>query len=144
MNIEITNLSSQIAVATKATAVTMENMTVAIDTGYEKLMHAVAEQGAQLIGAPYCAYLNSNEDFTIFDIELGIPINTAISASDEVYMSQTYEGSYATLEATYEAMLVYLQQNHLESTGVYYDYYLSNPLDTPENQLLTQVVFPIN
>lgn len=52
MNIEITNLSSQIAVATKATAVTMENMTVAIDTGYEKLMHAVAEQGAQLIGAP--------------------------------------------------------------------------------------------
>lgn len=52
MNIEITNLSSQIAVATKATAVTMENMTATIDTGYEKLMHAVAEQGAQLIGAP--------------------------------------------------------------------------------------------
>ncbi|EOH65637.1 hypothetical protein [Enterococcus mundtii] len=44
MNIEITNLSSQIAVATKATAVTMENMTVAIDTGYEKLMQAVANK----------------------------------------------------------------------------------------------------
>lgn len=127
MNIEGTNLSSQIAVATKATAVTMENMTAAIDTGYEKLMQAVAQQGAQLISASYCAYLNSNEDFTVFDIELGIPINTAISASDEVYMSQTYGGkaviathpdSYATLEATYEAMLVYLQENHLESTGV--------------------------
>ncbi|WP_206853852.1 GyrI-like domain-containing protein [Candidatus Enterococcus mangumiae] len=153
MNIEVSTLSPQIAVATKATGVTMENMTAAIDTGYEKLMQAVSEQGAQLIGAPYCAYLNSNEDFTVFDIELGIPVNTAISANDEVYMSQTYDGkavisthqgSYATLESTYEALMVYLQENQLESTGVYYDYYLSNPLDTPEDQLLTQVVFPIN
>ena len=69
-----------------------------------------------------------------------------VSANDEAYMSQTYGGKavIATLEATYEGLLVYLQENHLESTGIYYDYYLSNPLDTPEDQVLTQVVFPIN
>lgn len=48
----MTNLSSQTAVTIKTTAVNMENMTTAIDTGYEKLMHAIAEQGTQLLGAP--------------------------------------------------------------------------------------------
>jgi len=28
-------------------------------------------------------------------------------------------------------------------TGIYYDYYLNNPADTTESELLTQVVFPI-
>ncbi|MEC3942434.1 hypothetical protein [Enterococcus mundtii] len=116
MNIERTNLSSQIAVATKATAVTMKNLIATIDTG------VVAEQGGQLIDALYCTYLNSNDDFTIFDIELGIPINTAISASDEVYMSQTYSG---------KAVIAPHQ-------GAYVT------LETPEDELLTQVIFPIN
>lgn len=31
----------------------------------------------------------------------------------------------------------------LESTGTYYDYYLNDPDETPESELLTKVVFPI-
>lgn len=152
MNIEVTNLTPQIAVATKATAVNMENLIKAIDTGYEKIMRAVSEQGAQPIGAPYCAYMNSNEDFTVCDIELGLPIDRAISPNDDVYMSQTaggkaviatHQGAYASLEPTYNALMEYLQENQLESTGVYYDSYLNDPLDTPEENLLTQVIFPI-
>ena len=40
-------------------------------------------------------------------------------------------------------MMQYLAENKIESTGIYYDYYLNNPADTPENELLTKVVFPI-
>jgi effector-binding domain-containing protein len=37
----------------------------------------------------------------------------------------------------------YAKENSLESTGIYYDYYLNDPNDTPESELLTQVVYPI-
>jgi effector-binding domain-containing protein len=40
-------------------------------------------------------------------------------------------------------MMQYLAENQLESTGVYYDYYLSNPADTPESELFTRVIFLI-
>jgi effector-binding domain-containing protein len=37
----------------------------------------------------------------------------------------------------------YVKENSFELTGVYYDYYINNPADTPESELLTQVLFPV-
>ena len=152
MNIEITNQSPVIAAAIKVTAMGMDKMVEAMDAGYTKLMGYIAEQGKQIAGAPYCCYTNANEDFSRFDMEFGIPVNEAVAASGEIFMSQTCEskavtathkGAYKDLEATYTALMDYVKENSLELTGVYYDYYISNPADTPESELLTQVVFPI-
>jgi effector-binding domain-containing protein len=54
-----------------------------------------------------------------------------------------HKGAYKNIEETYTPMMQYLTENNLQSTGVYYDYYLNNPADTPESELLTKVVFPI-
>jgi effector-binding domain-containing protein len=152
MKIETTNQQPQIAVAIKKTAVSMENIAEVTTEGYTKIMGYLAEQGKQIADAPYLAYMNGNEDFSQFDIELGIPVAEPVSAQGEFYMSQscegkaitaTYKGPYKDLEAAYVALMDYAKKNSLELTGVYYDYYLSNPADTPENELLTQVVFPI-
>jgi effector-binding domain-containing protein len=40
-------------------------------------------------------------------------------------------------------MMDYVKDNSLELVGVYYDFYLNNPADTPENELLTKLVFPL-
>lgn len=152
MKIEVTNQQSQIAAAIKITAVSMEQIAEVTTEGYTKLMGYVAEQGKQIAGAPYLAYMNGNEDFSKFDIELGIPVSEAVPVQGEFYMSQsykgkaittTYKGAYKDIEVAYVALMDYAKKNAMEMTGVYYDYYISNPADTPENELLTQVVFPI-
>jgi len=37
----------------------------------------------------------------------------------------------------------YAKENSLELKGVYYDYYLNNPAEVPESELLTRLVFAI-
>ena len=152
MRIEVTNQQPQIVIATKVEAISMDQIAEAVDTGYTKLLACIEEQAIQIAGPPYCCYMNGNEDFSQFDIELGIPVNGAVSAKDALYMSQscegkaitaTHKGPYQTLETAYMALMDYARENELELTGVYYDYYLSDPADTPESELLTQVVFPV-
>jgi len=152
MKIEVTNKQSQIAVAMKMTAVNMRQIAEVTTEGYTKLMGYLEEQGKDIAGAPYLAYMNANEDWSKFDIELGIPVSEVVSVQGEFYMSQTcegkaitttYKGAYKDIEVAYVALMDYEKENSLESTGIYYDYYISNPADTPESELLTEVVFPI-
>jgi effector-binding domain-containing protein len=152
MNIEVTYQKPVIAAAIKVTAMGMDKMVEAMNVGFTKLMGYIAEQGKQITGAPYCCYTNASEDFSQFDMEFGIPVSEGVAACGEIFMSHTYEGkaltgthkgAYKDLEATYTALMDYVKENSLELTGVYYDYYISNPAETPESELLTQVVFAI-
>ena len=152
MKMEVTNQQPQIAAAIKRTGLNMDNIVEAMQTGYPKLMEYIAAQGKQIAGAPYCFYTNASEDYCQFDIELGIPVSEEVPASDEVFMSQTYEGkalvgthkgSYKELEKTYCALMDYAKENSIAISNDCYDYYLNNPADTPESELLTLVVFPI-
>ena len=152
MNIEVTNQKSQIAVAVKKENATMEEISVLATEGLQKVFGFLAQQGVEIAGAPYLAYKNCSTDFTQFDMELGIPVSEEIAVNGEFFMSKTCEGravtathkgAYKDVEAAYIALMEYMAENKLESTGVYYDYYINDPANTPENELLTQVVFPI-
>ena len=150
MNIETINKEAEIAIAVKYDAVNFTNMGPVMGEGYKKLWAYIAQNGKQMTGAPYCRYTNPSEDFMKFDIELGVPVSEPLPEKDGVYMAETCEGkaitamhkgTYKDIEKTYAPMMQYLAENKLESAGVYYDYYLNNPADTPENELLTKVVF---
>ena len=152
MNVELTNQKSEIAAAIKVTAIGMDKMVEAMETGYPKLMEYVAQQGKEMTGAPYCCYTNCTEDYSQFDIELGIPVSEAVPAEGEIFMSQTYggkaiaithKGAYKDIDAAYGILMDYAKENSLELTGDYYDYYVNDPANTPESELLTQIVFPI-
>ena len=152
MNCEVTNMKSVIAAAIRAPGMSMDNMVEAMNAGYTKLMAYIAEQGKEIAGPPYCCYMNASEDFSHFDMEFGIPVNQEVAEKDDIIMSRTYEGkaavathkgAYKDIETTYTELMDYVKENSLELTGVYYDYYISNPEDTPENELITQIVFAI-
>jgi len=152
MSIEMINKESEIAIALKFEAVEFTKMAEIMIAGYQKLWAYMAESGKQMVGAPYCKYTNGSENFMRWDIELGVPVSEPLLVQGEFYMSKTCEGraimamhkgAYKDIEKTYAPMMQYLAENKLESTGVYYDYYLNNPADTPENELLTKVVFPL-
>ena len=152
MSIEVTDQKSQIAVAVRCKNATMSEISVLATEGLQKIFGFLAQQGVEIAGAPYLAYTNGNADFTKFDVELGIPVIEKIAVSGEFFMSKncegkavtaTHKGAYKDVEVVYTALMGYMAENKLESTGVYYDYYINNPADTPESELLTQVVFPI-
>lgn len=152
MEIEVTNEKSQIAAAIKRTSLSMDKIIEVMGADYPKLMGYIAQQSKQIAGAPYCFYTNANEDYSQFDIELGIPVNEAVLASGEIFISKTYEGkalvgthkgSYKDLETTYIALMDYAKENSIECTNDCYDYYINDPAETPESELLTKVVFPI-
>ena len=150
MNIETIDQKSQIAIAVKYEAVDCTNMGPVMGEGYQKLLVYATQCGKQPAGVPYCKYTNPSEDYMKFDIELGVPVSEALPEKDGIYMAKTCEGkaitamhkgAYKDIEKTYAPMMEYLTANNLESTGAYYDYYLNDPADTSESELLTKVVF---
>jgi len=152
MNIEIINKESEIAAAINKKAVRFDNMGSIMGEIYQKLFGYIAQKGKKMAGVPYCKYTNGSEDYQQWDIELGVPVNEVLPEKGEIYMSKTckgravcaiHKGAYKDIEKTYAPMMEYLAANNLKSTGVYYDYYLNNPSDTPESELLTKVIFPI-
>ena len=151
MDIKVTEQKSELALAYKEHA-TMENIVAVIDKGLNMTINHLMALGKQPAGAPYCCYTNGSEDLTEFDLELGFPVAEEVPVKDGMYMARTYggkvvesmhKGAYDTLEETYTAMMRYVQENSLEMTGVYYDWYLNDPDNTPEDELLTKVVFPV-
>ena len=152
MNIEVTIMKPDIAVAIKRTKASMDNLVSLIDEMSGIILKFLTEQNKQPSGAPYCAYTNCSADFTQFDFELGIPVAETLPIEGELFMSKNCEGkavvgmhkgAYNELETVYTAMMRYVKENALELTGVYYDYYLNDPADTPADELLTQIVFPV-
>ena len=152
MSIEIGSQKAEIAVAVEKTAVSMEEISTIATEGLGKIFNYLAGQGIPMAGAPYLAYKNGNEDFSRFDAEMGIPVAEEVPVQGEFFISKTYEGkavcgmhkgAYKDIDSLYVEMMQYLADNSLESTGVYYDFYINDPADTPESELLTKVVFPI-
>jgi effector-binding domain-containing protein len=151
MEIKIENLQAQPAAAVKHTGVSMSGIADLCGEGYGKIMAYLAVQGKQMAGSPYLAYMNANEDWSKFDVELGIPVAEEMSEQDGIYMSKTcqgkaicvmYQGAYRNIESAYCALMEYAAENSLESTGIYYDYYINDPAAATESELLTKVVFP--
>ena len=152
MSIEVINEHSQIAVAVKKEKATMGEITVVTTEGLQKVYEFLAQRNVEINSAPYLAYTNCSADYTQFDVEMGIPVSEEITVSGEFFMSKTSEGkaitathkgAYKDIETVYTALMGYMTENKLESTGAYYEYYLNDPADTPESELLTKVVFPI-
>ena len=152
MKMEVANLTPQIAVASKRTAVSMRNIHEAIGEMCGKLLAYLSEQGKEMSGPPYLKYTNMKPDFSEFDIEWGFPVADPVPDFGEFYMTKTYggkailmthKGPYPTLERAYSAIMAYEKEHSLENTGVSYEIYLNYADKTPAEELLTQIVYPI-
>ena len=151
MNIELIEQKPELSMAIKKRA-TMETMMAIINEGYGMIAGYLAELSKQASGVPYIGYFNCTEDFCEFDLEMGFPVAEELPDKGELHMSKTYEGKvlagtykgpYSGLEQAYGELMKHAQENNLELVGVYYDYYLNDPSVTPEDELLTKIVFPV-
>ena len=96
MNIEMINKESEIAIAVKYDAVDFTNMSGIMGEVYGKLQAYLAQNGKQMMGAPYCKYTNGSADSMKFDIELGIPVSEPLPEQEEIFMAKTCAGKAIT------------------------------------------------
>lgn len=150
MSIEIMKQTAQPTLYIR-TRVHMDKLTEAFDTGFVRIINYLASLGLQPSSAPYAAY--HNHDMEDLDLEMGFPVPGPVQGSGEIQsgeipaaekvVSIMHKGSYATLEESYNKIYRYIEENQLTICGPHYDFYISNPDQTPEEELLTNTMIPV-
>ena len=117
---------------------------------YGAIAQYLGELGETPGGAPFAGYYNM--DMQDLDIEIGFPVSRPLEGKGEIQTGSIPAGKMATclhigpykeVEPAYNALIEFIAQNKYESTGVAYEIYLNDPAETPEEELQTQIVFPL-
>lgn len=120
-----------------------------IGQSYMAIMQYLGELGEHPAGPPYTAYYNL--DMQDLDVEMGFPVDKALPGKETVFASEIpaghkvscmYKGPYSQMESAYEALNRYAAEQGAVPSGVAYEIYFNGP-ETPEEDLLTQIVFPL-
>jgi len=115
---------------------------------FDSLMGYLSETGTEPAFAPYVGYFNM--DMQDLDIEVGFPVAQTLPGNNEVkpgeipagkQVSCLYTGPYSKIEPAYAAITEWVSANGYIATGICYEFYLNDPVTTPENELLTKIVF---
>lgn len=108
----------------------------------------LAELGEAPAGAVFAAYYNM--DMEHLDVEMGIPVSKPLAGKGEIkagsipagkQVSTVHKGPYAQMEGVYNGLTEWMKTNGHIPTGVVYEFYLNSPMEVPESELLTKVVF---
>lgn len=117
---------------------------------YGAVAQYLGEMGESPSGDPFAAYYNM--DMEDLDVEAGFPVTKTLPARGEIkageipgskQVSYLHKGPYPDSEPAYNAMMKWIQENNLTPTGTAYEFYLNSPLEVPESELLTKIVFPL-
>ncbi len=128
----------------------VEELPALLGSSYGKLMTYMSQKGSIPAGAPYVAYFN--QDMTNLEVEIGIPTAIYMSDADGMIMSGIpegnfvsglYTGAYSGLEEAYGQMAAYVAEHKLVIQGAAYESYLNDPVNTSEEDLLTEILFQV-
>jgi effector-binding domain-containing protein len=133
----------------KVTSVT--NLPQEIGSAYHIIMDYLAELGEQPVDVPFTAYYNM--DMENLEVEMGFPVGKKITGKGEVIsnvipagkkVTCLYKGPYKDMVPTYEAINKFITDNGYKPSGVVYEYYFNSPMEVPERDLLTKIVFLVS
>jgi effector-binding domain-containing protein len=128
----------------------VENLPKVLGESYAAIGQYLGILGEMPGGAPFVAYYNM--DMQNLDIEIGFPVSHPISGKAHIqaaempagkYASCLHKGPYAELRPAYEALTNFVNEHNLETIGVVYEFYLNSPVEVPQEELKTQIVFPL-
>ncbi|KUG04772.1 hypothetical protein ASZ90_017911 [hydrocarbon metagenome] len=136
-----------IAIRTRSAA---QDLPQVLGKAFGTLLNYINEMGVQATGAPFVGYFNM--DMQDLDIEVGFPVAEPLAEKGEIkpgtipagkQLSCLYKGPYSQIEPAYNAIMDYAAANNYAWTGACYEFYLNDPADTPESELLTKIVMLI-
>jgi AraC family transcriptional regulator len=116
-----------------------------------ELLQAVASvAGDAMAGPPYVRYHRIEND--VFDIQAGCPVTPGTPGSGAVEAVAlpggrvavgVHVGPYERLHESYAAMQEWMMEMGHRPSGAPWEYYLNDPGSTPQEQLRTQIIWPI-
>lgn len=147
--IELTDQPSQHVLSIR-TRTSVENLPEEIGKAYNSIMQYLKEIGSEPSDVPFVAYYNL--DMENLDVEMGFPVSKPMAGKGNIESSEIpagkqiscmFKGPYKDMEAPYNEMMQWIKENEYTAKGVAYEFYYNSPMDVPENELLTKIVFPL-
>jgi effector-binding domain-containing protein len=128
------------------------------DAAFETLVDAfksvydyLEKEGIKPVGPTLAIYTQTDDSG--FDYEAAVPISQEpkVRPQGDIQVGQApsgkalkfeYRGSYDEMDAAYEAITNYLDEKRLEAKDIFIEEYLSDPRNTPEDQLVVNIFVP--
>jgi len=132
------------------TRVSVQNIVSVTSKVYSDIFTYLAELNEVPCGAPFITYHNS--DMNDMDIAAGVPVPKEFPQRGDVVpcklpnvkvVACIHRGPYHTTSPTYEEMHKWVASNGLTPVGIVREVYLNDPRNTPEDELLTEILMPI-
>jgi len=131
------------------------NWDSAFDTLVEALKNvygAMQKQGLRPAGPAMTIYTATDD--TGFEYQAGVPVaeepkgplpeGLGVGKSPEGRaLKFIHRGSYDAMDSTYEAITNHLDEKRLEARDLFVEHYVTDPLTTPEDNLVIEVYVPI-
>jgi effector-binding domain-containing protein len=138
------------AVLSIRTRTAVGNLPEAMGRCFGAVAQYLGELGEHPAGAPFAGYHNMDRE--ILDVEIGFPVSRPLPAKGEILSgsipggklaSCLHIGAYKDIEPAYNALMAFITESGYEAIGVAYEFYRNDPGETPEEELETEVVFPL-
>ena len=120
----------------------------------EEVVEYVTAENLQITEPPYGIYMNSPHDVSPEELqyEMGITFTGDINGENRVkvkeipahqVVSTVYKGPYGHAAQIYPALIKYANENGYNIAGPVKEIYMNNPMEVTEDELLTEVQFPV-
>ncbi len=114
----------------------------------------VMKENLQITEPPYGIYINSPMEVSPEELQYEVGITFIGNADGEgrvkvkeipahQVISTVYKGPYGQAAQIYQALIKYATENNYDIVGPVKEIYINNPMEVPENELLTEVQFPV-
>jgi effector-binding domain-containing protein len=146
---EIRETKEQPTISVRMTT-NLKNISQDMGKAFGEIMQYMGEKQVNPIGPPYAMYYN--EDMDNLDTEVGFPVAQPLPEKGKVKMSKLpggkavvgmHIGPYNKLGDAYTEITEWMKEKDIESPNMCYEIYLNDPENTPENELKTEIYFPI-
>ena len=151
-DVEVTEAPPQLIAAVKVST-NLRNIGADIGTGFGTLMQAMGRAGVGPAGSPLIVYHDVIDEETGGDVEICVPVATAIVDDPEAYsreleggaMATTiHHGPYEEIAPAYHTLTGWISEHGHEVAGPPRETYLNDPQTVPPAELLTRLEFPIH
>jgi effector-binding domain-containing protein len=128
------------------------------DSAFETLVDAfksvygyLEKEGIKPAGLPLTIYTQADD--VGFEYEAAVPITQEpkVAPQGDIEIGQApsgkalkfvHRGSYDAMDTTYEAITNYLDEKQLEAKDIFVEEYVTDPVKTPEEQLVVNIYVP--
>jgi len=155
IEIGITDVPSRtIAYTTGSSGLEPGDIAAALGAAYGRVAVYVTANGLHLDGQPIA--ISNYWDERGYGFDAGIPVSgtptRGAGPESPVRMGETYGGRvvravhvgpYTGLQDTYEKVYAFVEVHDLEPNGRNWELFVSDPGNTPEDELITEVYFPV-